>query len=422
MTERQSYRLAIVGGGPAGLSLARMLSDTEGLEVTVFEREPMLGGKSHSLYNYARPIELGTSYTAMGHRIAKKWMKELGITLRQNGESRYDGKPFIDYVKDGSGKSFALQMLHFMWSRRRLLKKLKKDPDNDAALAEASLPVEAWLKARGLRKIERFMHRILTTMGYGVLDEVSTIQALRWIDVDLLLSGQFNQIHAPEQGWTEFWKRVADGLTVETDAAVTAIKRDETGVTLTVNEEARAFDGVVCAAPFNQFASVVDPNEAEAWLNKSFDWTGYASALVAVEKWFEGFQIDGYSDAARPGAEKGKMLGARYEADAPDLGGRLFITGQIPGDYSESELQEILEDEIRERGGENPKVIMLRKWIYFAQWRPEAIRGGLLTRMDRMQGQDNTWYTGALFSFESISHIMDFNARLAPRIIAAVKR
>lgn len=422
MTKVQPYRLAIVGGGPAGLSLARMLSNADGVEVVVFEREPMIGGKSHSLYDYARPIELGTSYTAIGHRIAKKWMKEVGVTLRKSGESRYDGQSFMGYVKAGGGRAFALQMLQFMWARRKLLRALKRKPDDADALAEAALPVQTWLRARALHKIERFMHRILTTMGYGVVDEVSTLQALRWIDWDLLLTGALNQIHAPEQGWTEFWMRASRHLNVETSAAVTLIRRGETGVILTVNGEERSFDGVVCAAPFDQFVDLVEPSEEERWLAEAFDWTGYASALVAVPKWYEGFEIDGYSDAARAGAPKGKMLGARYEADAPELGGRLFITGQLPGEYSEPELEEILRREIIERGGQDPNVIMMRKWVYFAQWKGEAIREGLLTRMQAIQGRDRTWYTGALFSFEAISHIMEFNARLAPRILADIAR
>jgi len=37
--------------------------------------------------------------------------------------------------------------------------------------------------------------------------------------------------------------------------------------------------------------------------------------------------------------------------------------------------------------------------------------------MRDMQGQANTWYTGAAFSFESVSNIVTHNRALAPRIV-----
>ena len=42
-------RLAIIGGGPAGLTLARYLADRDFKNVTVFEKESVVGGKSLSV-------------------------------------------------------------------------------------------------------------------------------------------------------------------------------------------------------------------------------------------------------------------------------------------------------------------------------------------------------------------------------------
>jgi len=65
-------------------------------------------------------------------------------------------------------------------------------------------------------------------------------------------------------------------------------------------------------------------------------------------------------------------------------------------------------------------VAMQRVWKYCPHYAPQAIVDGLLTRMSAMQGQANTWYSGATFSFESVSNIVGFNRLLAPRILKAL--
>ena len=43
--------VGIIGGGPAGLSMARMLRDAGQVDATVFEALPQVGGKSFTFYH-----------------------------------------------------------------------------------------------------------------------------------------------------------------------------------------------------------------------------------------------------------------------------------------------------------------------------------------------------------------------------------
>ena len=61
-------------------------------------------------------------------------------------------------------------------------------------------------------------------------------------------------------------------------------------------------------------------------------------------------------------------------------------------------------------------VILQKLWKYFAQYKPDAIRNGLLTDLREIQGQNSTWYTGAIFSHEAVSHIVNFNDELVRKM------
>ena len=79
-----------------------------------------------------------------------------------------------------------------------------------------------------------------------------------------------------------------------------------------------------------------------------------------------------------------------------------------------------MREEIAREGGEIANIVLQRTWKYFARYKPNAVRGGLLSRLEDMQGKQNTWYTGATFSHEAVSNIVNYNARLARKMQAAL--
>jgi hypothetical protein len=80
-------------------------------------------------------------------------------------------------------------------------------------------------------------------------------------------------------------------------------------------------------------------------------------------------------------------------------------------------MKELLQKDMQDRGVTVTNIIYQKAWKYHAEYRPEAIRSGLLPRLEAMQGQNQTWYTGATFSHESINHIVNFNEKLAARML-----
>ncbi|MEO0981842.1 MAG: FAD-dependent oxidoreductase [Pseudomonadota bacterium] len=406
-------RVAIAGGGPGGLSLARLLKDQGFQHVTVFEAEPRVGGKSWTFYSGGAVVEMGTCYTTLSHKIVKRWMKRFKMKLRRNGEMKFDGREFMDYVRQGAGPPFGVQALRYFWGGWRLRRRLARTNPPQSAIDEAAMSTLDWLRARRLPKIELFLHRILTLQGYGFLDETAAIQAHRWCDIPLFLSGALNQLHMPEDGWYELWRRLAEDLDVRVDTPVTRVERDQEGVWVETPKGRERFDQIVCAMPLDEFAALGEANAAEARVNAAVAWQGYTTSLIAADNWFTEWHVEAYSDTARPGAPLGKLLGARRETIEPELGGRIYVIGQLSRGLTPEELRDIALSDLERVGVNVTNFIMQKSWKYFAQYDRKAVAQGLLNVMRRMQGEQRTWYTGATFSHEAVSNIVNFNAQLS---------
>jgi len=386
---------------------------------TVFEALPQVGGKSFTLFQGETVVEMGTCYATFSHRITNKWMREFKMPMGGLGEQRFGEADFMDYIKSGYGPILPVQVMRYRSKKAKLEKALRQKNPPKWALEDAAKPVVEWLKEHNLGKIEHFMHRSTTNIAYGFVDWTPTVQALRWNDMELIWSGLLKQLKLPKEGWAEFWRRVAADLDVRTSAKVTQVERLDTHVELTTHDgETHSFDYLICAIPVDDFSKLTAPTENEAHLSDVVTWNGYTTTLFAAENYFTDVHVEAYKEAVIPGAELGQMLSARYEGHEPDFGGHLYLAGQLSGEYTGPELVELLRLSVERRGGTFNNMILQKMWKYFARYDPDAIRNGLLTRLEDMQGERRTWYTGATFSHEAVSHIVNYNAGLTERMKA----
>ena len=410
-------RIGVIGGGPAGLSIAYMLKDQGFQNVTVFEAQEQVGGKSFTVKAGDQLVEMGTCYATFAHHITNKWMQQLNMPMQRLGDVFFEGGDFIQYVRSGSGAPLPVQLLKYLNAKARLEKALKKRPIPRWALDEAAQPIQDWLRARDLGKIECFMHRSTTNIAYGFVDEVSTLQALRWNDLNLIGTGFLKQLKLPVDGWAEFWRRLAQTLDVRLSTPIIRIDRDQNRHRLTTKQgDMHDCDLTICAIPVDEFSELTDVTENECFVRDSVEWNGYATTLFTADNWFTDYRVDAFKNSVLPGAELGQLLSARYDGYDAEIGGHLYLAGQLSGTYSHAELKELLRNGVAERGGAVTNIILQKVWKYHAQYKRDAIRDGLLSRLESMQGERNTWYTGATFSHEVVSHIVNFNANLAKQI------
>ena len=222
--------LAIIGGGPAGLSAARMLTSHGLNRVTVFEASDRVGGKSMSAMHAGVVHEMGTCYSTLAHRTTNRWMRKLGVGQKRLGKQVIDGRPFINYVREEPGGDLLREGVRYLQLWRHRARALKERPNDPDLLQDIALPLDEWLDRHNFRCLRRFMLRAITTMGYGYLDEVAACQALRWCTPDLIWTGVLNQLRLPTQGWQTFWERLAQPMDVRLGEPVPPYR---TGATMT---------------------------------------------------------------------------------------------------------------------------------------------------------------------------------------------
>lgn len=411
-------RVGIVGGGPSGLSLARFLATRPDVEVVVLEAAVRAGGNSQTARLRNTIIEFGTATTAMGSWTLHRWMRQEGIALVPLQEQRIDGRELLDYLGTGAGHPLAIQVMYYLVERYRLLVSLSGKTKQPWAVEEAAQPIRAWLQRRRLFKIELFMHRYLTGLGYGYLNQTPTVQALRWVDLNLILTGLLHQEQMPAQGWSTFWRLLGRRFDLRIDCRAVEITRGQAGcVVATEAGERLVFDQLVCAMPLDEFLFLTGPSPNEQAVVAAVKWQGLATSLVAAKGWFTDHWVDSYSPNLLPGTAPGKLLTARLEAPDPNAEGFLYMTTQVRGSYDVEDLQDMLHGEVRRQGGTITRIVETRLFKHFPRFAHDAIRDGLLGRMEQMQGENRTWYTGGTFSHDAVPNIIRFNRRLARKIV-----
>lgn len=409
----QKLKIAVIGGGPGGLSAAQFIREA-GHQAVVFEKDNRIGGKSFSFSTGDAFNEMGTCYTTRQHVIVKRWMKQHGIHLRRLGEARYDDAPVVDYVKKGAGPPLAVQALKFVTEAGRLRRRIAEAPSDPAVLAEASMTVDAWLARLALPKLDLAMHRILPAQGYGYAQEVTIGQTVQWCDFDLLISGVLNDMHMPVEGWSEFWNRFATRFDIRLEARIEQIERRDNSVIVVSGDGRERFDALVSTLPMDEFARLTDLLPAEQAILDGVEWQNYTTTLVSSKNWFTGAQVHGYSRACKDPSLRGAMLGSRREGDVMEDGARLYVTGQFSNGLTPPELREILLADIERLGVTVETVIYARTWKYFPQYRADAVADGLFTAMREAQGGKRTWFSGATFSHELVSSVVE-RSRLSVR-------
>ena len=399
-------KIAVIGGGPGGLSAAQFIREA-GHQAVVFEKDNRIGGKSFSFSTGDAFNEMGTCYTTRQHVIVKRWMKQHGISLRRLGEARYDDAPVVEYVKKGAGPPLVVQALKFVTAARRLRQRIAEAPSDPAVLAEASMTVDAWLARLDLPKLDLAMHRILPAQGYGYAQEVTIGQTVQWCDFDLLISGVLNDMHMPVEGWSEFWNRFATRFDIRLEARIEQIERRDNSVIVVSGGGRERFDALVSTVPMDEFARLTDLLPAEQAILDGVEWQNYTTTLVSSKNWFTGAQVHGYSRACKDPSLRGAMLGSRREGDEMEDGARLYVTGQFSNGLTPPELREILLADIERLGVKVETVIYARTWKYFPQYRADAVADGLFAAMREAQGGKRTWFSGATFSHELVSSVVE---------------
>jgi hypothetical protein len=441
-----SPRIGIVGAGPGGLSLARLLTEKGFADVTVIERAGRVGGKSLTVYEQGLGHELGTCYVALGYVLVKEWMKQAGIGefVLESQKILTEGGDTIDfttYVEKPDGvfgvveqsARYLDEWLHFHeWD-------LRGGPDGTPGTRgrtmreEVSEPLGTWLAARELDLIQRFSVRSMGVMGYGPLDRVPALYGLRWNMPSLMVTGALTLMAEPVPGWLALWQFLAHSLDVRLSCHITSVERAADEYVVHTTQGDLRFDHLVLTGALDEAAAwfPFDDDERLAFAVGSdlLGWHEFVSSLADVSGWYK----DGDTWCAEAQVKDsaavagGHLVGARRTGDKtpvaqarsttrPDL----YVCYQY-GDPARSDDEQIatLRADLAGYGATLNAVLQHCRWKYSPQLTSAAIREGAVARMERRQGKRNLWISGATPAHETVDNIVNYNARLVERMAVA---
>ena len=109
-------RIAIIGGGPAGLSTAWFLSKNNFRNVTVLEKLGRVGGLCKSITVDGMSYDIGANYVTWAYTETLKIAKELGATT-------YKEKPYTSIKITGEEKKLSTDLLLMLFSTIPLQKR-----------------------------------------------------------------------------------------------------------------------------------------------------------------------------------------------------------------------------------------------------------------------------------------------------------
>ncbi|HLB90321.1 MAG TPA: hydroxysqualene dehydroxylase HpnE [Terriglobales bacterium] len=304
MTERwtQSPRVAVVGGGLAGLAAGCALADS-GFRVTLFERRSYLGGRASS---YQHP-GTGEVVDNCQHVLLGCCTNLVEFYRRIGVEDKIRWYDRLTFLEPG-GRASVIEPsslpapLHTAPAFLRAACLNLPDKLAIAAAMAALAPVAprdtgesflTWLRRHGQteRAIERFWKTVLVSALNEGIDRVSVPSAAQVMRESFLKSPAAGRMGVPTVPLTELYNTAGDyicarGGEVQFRSSVESFRAEFAGVKLLTAEGEENFDFVVFAVPFDVLSRMLPPTSAAEPLRQTLD-RFETSPITGIHLWFD---------------------------------------------------------------------------------------------------------------------------------------
>jgi hypothetical protein len=446
----KNARIVIVGAGPAGLSTAWFLSKNGFHNVTVLEKLGRVGGLCKSLTVDGLSYDLGANYVTWAYQETLKIAKDVGahtypekpyisLELSENATT-FKYRPFSEailydpYTKEKvSIFSFIIAAIRYSAIRWKLryvidipeyLSRIHNHPT-------LCISFKAWLEQHKLMPLSTLFQFPITIMGYGILADIATPYALRYMSLRTFFPMVFGRIPVvkwivgtwPKRftlGFQRLWECVAWRTDVRLNVNITNIERSAEHIKIdfeypeqdlneiTIVNDTQYYDYLVLACPltpdvFHRLG--LAPNAAEQKISRGIQINPYCMTTF----WINNMDMPQPIAPILPIPEQGVPWAvARQFQDR----GNMFT--QFYTRPTNDQTDEEVIDEVRKLtallGGEinesQDRWHTFDKFTYFQHFTPEQIQAGIYADLANMQGRENTFYVGGATDFELVEPIV----------------
>ena len=301
MTAPLKSKVAVIGGGLAGLSAACALADA-GKQVTLFERRPYLGGRASS---YEHP---GTNETVDNcqHVLLGCCTNLIDFYRRLGVEDKIQWFDTLNFIEPGGrlsrlGPSFLPAPFHSTLSfmRAKFLSIADKDAIARGLLAlMPGLPKEtdetflSWLERHRQTPlaIQRFWEPVLVSALNESLDRMSVHYAAQVFRESFLKSVAAGRMGVPSVPLSDLYGVAGNyihkrGGEVLLRSSVESLRCGDDCCELTLASQKLTFDYAVSAAPFDVLAKMIPADSPNGLLQKLQRFE--TSPITGIHFWFD---------------------------------------------------------------------------------------------------------------------------------------
>jgi squalene-associated FAD-dependent desaturase len=298
----QPPRVAVVGGGLAGLAAGSALA-ASGLQVTLFERRPYLGGRASSyqhpgtgeIVDNCQHVLLGCCtnliefYSRTGVADQIRWYDRLTF-LEPGGRASEigpSGLPAPLHTTPAFLRAACLDLSDKMAIARAMMALAPSMPRDRG---ESFL---SWLRRHGQteRAIDRFWRTVLVSALNEEIDQISVPYAAQVMRESFLKSAAAGRMGVPTVPLTDLYNAAGEYIRqhrgqVQLRTSVDAFRADLSHVRLVAAGRDEAFDYIVLALPFDGLARILPDTSASQPLRDSL-MRFQTSPITGIHLWFD---------------------------------------------------------------------------------------------------------------------------------------
>jgi len=464
----RNARIAIVGGGPGGVSVAKLLDDRGFKNIKLFESSDRLGGKSKRYDVDGEAHELGTCFLSGKYECIQTWGERMGMhedamkpehlyTILNGGRVASSLEGAALQAKEMLGISpqdfrviygDAMKRYPIEWTKTMGQQEYMFPSEDTVDMTALNQTYRSWLEERDLLALLPYFVRAMNAQGYGDPKDVPALYGLMWNHPNFVVGGSFGTgtVRMFREGFQTLWERLAGStqVDVQLNTPVTKIVRTDKGATIhyrsptSIFSKKESFDWVVMAAPMPKALPLVaDATSEERDLFKEYNFHELSMSAYrmpetgALDKDFE---MVSYADRLPVQTDYYRMsLGFRnrlvrkmYDADGVDGPTAIRNTANLKGfkhpvagtlqitDFrvSDDELDRLVQEDAQALGSRMEK-LHVERWDYMPFYsQSEVVQDRKPWRIWNLQGQRRTWWVGSHVSFESVADIVDYSVKL----------
>ncbi len=447
----KNIRIAIIGGGPAGLS-AGMYLEKKGYEnYTILEKNDHVGGKCHSPYYNGRRYEMGAIMGVPSYYAVHDVEEFCGIThdgpkLNRNYKNK-DGK----VIEPFEPKKNPLRIPHLLKMKAQV-KKLgeiletkykgydlnghrgvaqgrydgyavtpgrERVSGENPNLKDLALPFKKWCEINGVELTQEIWIGPYTSFGYGYFDEIPAAYVLKYLDFQTTMNFVNINLWTWKNGTQFIWESLDAKLKnhARLNSDITKVERKDGKVYITVNGNVEEYDKLIVTAPLQFFGQYADIREDE---KKHFDKIDYERYdVLAVETKPEDHPEISYYVFDNMTPDRYGHLMVYYRRWRDDVN-QVITTYALRNHKDKPEIpyeeckKTVLED-LKAMRNPASNVVNEQSWYYFPHVFSEDYANGWYDEVEAMQGKYDTYYAGEIMAFGDMDETAEYSYELVER-------